>query len=291
MKKISLIILSIFFCASLAWGDEVDDGLPNMATEQIKIHTRAMINAGIPSDDAIKMTRMMIQNRFQQKNTLRAQQIVMDTAKKNLPIEPVMNKAFEGIAKNALENQIIQAMAKTRDRYSYAYSHAREFTNKRGRTGNIGNAIAKGLAAGMTEKDIERTMERLRQRTRQMTRTRAEMLAKESFLALRTMARLGVSSKMAANMVCQALQQQYSTKEMKQMHHSFMTRSMSTNPAKLAHQYAYAIRKGVKAENLGTNQMGKPIRQSGYTGGSGGSGGSGGHGGGSRGSGGHRGHK
>ena len=284
MKKISLIILFIFFFASLVWGDEVDDGLPNMATEQIRIHTRAMINAGIPSDDAIKMTRMMIQNRFQQRNTLRAQQIVMDTAKKNLPIEPVMNKAFEGMAKNAHENQVIQAMVKTRNRYSYAYRHAREFTNKRGRTGNIGNAIAKGLAAGMTEKDIERTTERLRQRTRQMTRTRAEMLAKESFLALRTMARLGVSSKMAANTVCQALQHQYSAKEMKQMHNSFMTCSMSTDPAKLAYQYAYAIRKGVKAGNLGTDQTGEPS-QNGQTGSSGGSGG------GSGGSGGGGGHK
>jgi len=275
MKKISLIILSIFFCASLAWGD---DGLSNMATEQVRIHTRAMINAGIPSDDAIKMTRMMIQNRFQQKNTLRAQQIVMDAAKKNLPIEPVMNKAFEGMAKNATENQVIQAMEKTRARYSYAYSHAREFTNKRGRTGNIGNAIAKGLAAGMTKKDIERTTEKLRQRTRQMTRTRTEMLAKESFLALKTMARLGVSSKMAANMVCQALQQQYSTKEMKQMHHSFMARSMSTDPAKLANQYTHDMSQGVKAGNLDTNQMGKPA-QNGQTGGSGGSGGPGGSGG------------
>ena len=286
MKKILLIILSIFFFASLAWGDEVDDGLSNMATEQIRIHTRAMINAGIPSDDAIKMTRMMIQNRFQHKNTLRAQQIVMDTAKKNLPIEPVMNKAFEGIAKNVHENQVIQAMEKTRNRYSYAYSHAREFTNKRGRTDNIGNAIAKGLAAGMTEKDIERTTERLRQRTRQMTRTRAEILAEESFLALRTMARLGVSSKMAADTVCQALQQQYSAKEMKQMHHSFMTRSMSTNPAKLAYQYTHAIRKGVRAGNLDTNQTGKPT-QNDHTGGSGSSDGSGGSGS----SGGHSGRK
>ena len=290
MKKILLIILSIFFFASLAWGDEVDDGLSNMATEQIRIHTRAMINAGIPSDDAIKMTRMMIQNRFQQKNTLRAQQIVMDTAKKNLPIEPIMNKAFEGIAKNVHENQVIQAMEKTRNRYSYAYSHAREFTNKRGRTDNIGNAIAKGLAAGMTEKDIERTTERLRQRTRQMTRTRTEILAEESFLALRTMARLGVSSKMAADTVCQALQQQYSAKEMKQMHHSFMTRSMSTNPAKLAYQYTHAIRKGVRAGNLDTNQMGKPTHQNGHTGGSGSSDGSSGSGS-SGGSGGHSGRK
>ena len=286
MKKISLIILSIFFCASLAWGDEVDDGLSNMATEQIRIHTRAMINAGIPSDDAIKMTRMMIQNRFQHKNTLRAQQIVMDTAKKNLPIEPVMNKAFEGIAKNALENQVIQAMEKTRNRYSYAYSHSREFTNKRGRTDNIGNAIAKGLVAGMYEKDIERTSESLQERTRQMTRTRAEILAEESFLALRTMARLGVSSKMAADTVCQALQQQYSAKEMKQMHHSFMTRSMSTNPAKLAYQYTHAIRKGVRAGNLDTNQTGKPT-QNDHTGGSGSSDGSGGSGS----SGGHSGRK
>ena len=66
--------------------------------------------------------------------------------------------------------------------------------------------------------------------------------------------------------MCQALQHEYSAKEMKQMHHSFMTQSMNTEPAELAHQYTYGISQGARAENIGTDRTGK-------TGGSGGSGG------------------
>ena len=257
MKRILPIILVVFLCVLPAWGDEVDEGLPNKATEQIKTRTRAMINVGIAGDEAVKMTRMMIQNRFQHRNTLRAQQIAIDAIESGLPAEPVMNKAFEGMAKKVPEDRVVQAMEKTRDRYSYAYRHANEFTKNRDKTNDIGNALAQGVAAGMAKGDVDRTMEVLRQRTRQMTRSRTEELAKESCLALRTMARLGVSSKIAADVVTMALQHKYTAQEIKQMQHSFMIRSMSVDPTKLAQHYAYAIGQGVRAGNLSSSQMGE----------------------------------
>lgn len=257
MKRILPIILVVFLCVLPAWGDEVDDGLPDKATEQIRTRTRAMINVGIAGDEAVKMTRMMIQNRFQHRNTLRAQQIAIDAIENGLPAEPVMNKAFEGMAKNVPEDRVVQAMEKTRDRYSYAYSHANQFTQNRGKTNDIGNALAQGVAAGMAKGDVDRTMEELRQRTRQMTRSRTEELAKESCLALRTMARRGVPSEIAADVVSMALQEKYTAQEIKQMHHLFMTRSMSADPTKLAQHYAYAIEQGVRAGNLSSSQMGE----------------------------------
>jgi hypothetical protein len=257
MKRILPIILVVFLCVLPAWGDEVDDGLPDKATEQIRTRTRAMINVGIDKDEAVNMTRMMIQNRFQNRNTLRAQQIVIDATKKGLPAGPVMNKAFEGMAKNVPEDRVVQAMEKTRDRYSNAYRYANEFTQNRKKANDIGNALAQGFAAGMAKGDVERTMERLRERTRQMTRTRTEELANESCLALRTMTRRGVSSEVAADVVGMALQQKYTAQEMKQMHHMFMTRSMNVDPNKLAQHYAYAIKQGVRAGNLNRSQMGE----------------------------------
>jgi hypothetical protein len=284
MKRILPIILIVFLCVLPAWGDEVDDGLPNKATEQIRTRTRAMINAGIAGDEAVKMTRMMIQNRFQNRNTLRAQQIAIDATENGLPAEPVMNKAFEGMAKNVPEDRVVQAMEKTRDRYSHAYRHANEFTPNRDEANDIGNALAQGFAAGMAKGDVDRTMEVLRQRTRQMTRSRTEELAKESCLALRTMARRGVSSEIAADVVGMALQQQYTAQEMQQMHNMFMIRSMSVDPTMLAQHYAYAIKQGVRAGNLNRSQMGETA-QTGKNSGTNGSGSSGGDSGGGSGSG------
>jgi len=57
--------------------------------------------------------------------------------------------------------------------------------------------------------------------------------------------------------VGQALQHEYSAKEMKQMRHSFMIQSMNTEPAEPAHQYAYGISQGARAENIGTDRTGK----------------------------------
>ena len=63
MKKIIIVIVGISLFASLAFGDEVDIKVTAIANEQIRTHTQEMINAGIPSDEAIKMTRMMIKNK------------------------------------------------------------------------------------------------------------------------------------------------------------------------------------------------------------------------------------
>jgi len=64
MKKL-LIIFCAFCClSSVAFADEVDRGLSNMATEQIKVSARQLINTGVNSDDVIKMTRHMIHNQF-----------------------------------------------------------------------------------------------------------------------------------------------------------------------------------------------------------------------------------
>ncbi len=97
MKKIVTLIISILLCASIGWGDEAGDGLPDQTAEQVRTRTRAMIDAGVPEGDAVRMTRMMVQNRFQDKNTLQAQQLVIDTVKEGLPAEPVVKKARLGL--------------------------------------------------------------------------------------------------------------------------------------------------------------------------------------------------
>lgn len=297
MKKLLIIILGICLCSSPAYGDELDPKLSTIGNEQIRVHTRAMINAGIPGDEAMKMTRLMIQNNYKDQNILRAQKILIDTVKEDLPDKPVMNKAYEGIAKNVQEDRVVEAMEKTRTRYSVAYRHARSITQNPVRVNDIGKTIAEGLTAGINNKDAYQIMESLQNSTRQMTRNNTEAFAEEIFLSLRDMARRSVLSKIATDVVSKALEHEYSVEEIKQMRQSFISRSMNFDPTILAIQYGHDIEHGVRAKDLNNRQRGKSApfgKDSGHSGsgsfggGSGGAGGdgSGGAGGGSGGAGG-----
>jgi hypothetical protein len=298
MKKLLIIILGICLCSSLAFGDELDRRLSTIGNEQIRVHTRAMINAGIPIDEAIKMTRLMIQNNYQDQNILRAQKILIDTVEDGLPDKPVMNKAYEGIAKKVQEDRVVDAMEKTRNRYSVAYQYARSITQNPDRVNDIGKTIAESLTAGINIKDAHQIMENLKNTTRQMNRNNTEAFAEEIFLSLRDMARRGVLSKISTDVVCKALAHQYSVQEIKQMRHSFVSRSMNFDPTILAIQYGHDIEHGVRAKDLDDRQRGKsaPLgKNSGHSGsgsfgggssGAGGSGSSGAGGSGSSGAGG-----
>ncbi|MGA9178000.1 MAG: hypothetical protein WBZ05_12215 [Desulfobacterales bacterium] len=284
MKKFLIIILGICLCSSLAFGEEVDRRLSTIGNEQIRAHTRAMINAGIPGDEAIKMTRLMIQNNYKDQNILRAQKILIDTVEDGLPDKPVMNKAYEGIAKNIQEDRVVEAMEKTRARYSFAYRYARSITQNPDRVNDIGKTIAESLTAGIDNKDAHQIMERLQNSTRKMTGNNTEAFAEEIFLSLRDMARRSVLSKIATDVVGKALEHQYSVQEIKQMRHSFVSRSMNIDPTILAIQYDHDIEHGVRAKDLNDRQkdksapLGKNSGHSGsgsFGGGSSGAGGSG----------------
>ena len=290
MKIFLNIIFGVCLCSSLAFGDEIDLKLSTIDNEQIRVQTRVMINAGIPIDEAVKMTVLMIQNNYQYQNTLRAQKILIDTVKEGLPNRPVMNKAYEGIAKNIQEDRVVKAMEKTRARYSVAYRYAGSITHNPDRVNDIGKTIAESLTAGINNKDAHQIMESLQNSTRQMARNNTEAFAEEIFLSLRDMVRRSVSSKIATDVVCKALEHQYSVQEIKQMRHSFISRSMNIDPTILAIQYGYDIEHGVRAKDLNDRQRGKSAqsgKDSGHSGsGSSGGGSSGAGGGGSGGAGG-----
>ena len=284
MKKFVIIILGICLCSSLAFGEEVGRRLSTIGNEQIRAHTRAMINAGIPGDEAIRMTRLMIQNNYKDQNILRAQKILIDTVEDGLPDKPIMNKAYEGIAKNVQEDRVVEAMEKTRARYSFAYRYARSITQNPDRVNDIGKTIAESLTAGIDNKDAHQIMERLQNSTRKMTGNNTEAFAEEIFLSLRDMARRSVLSKIATDVVDKALEHQYSVQEIKQMRHSFVSRSMNIDPTILAIQYGHDIEHGVRAKDLNDRQKDKsaPLgKNSGHSGSGSFGGGSSGIGGGS----------
>ncbi|MBT8490910.1 MAG: hypothetical protein KJN62_07670 [Deltaproteobacteria bacterium] len=274
MKKLLIIFCAVCCVSSVAFADEVERGLSTMASEQIKVSARQMITTGMNSDNVIKMTRHMIHHQFSQQTTLRAHEIIMRAQKEKLPVEPIMNKAYEGIAKGVQARNIVKAMETVRSRFAFSYQRSKELTHEENRVRSMGKTMAESLSAGLKEKDMDALMDRLRERTRDMKQDQTCELAEETFKTAREMARFGVSSEVTSGMIGQALRNRYNVKEMEHIRNMFTTRSQYSNAENLAKNLSAQIGRGENTGNISSSGKG----DAGGTGGSGSSGGGSGSG-------------
>ena len=150
----------VFLLASTVFADTVEQSLVQVPVP-IKDHTRAMIQKGVPSEDAIKLIQAMIANRFQEGQILKAQAIVLEAQGRELPTKPVINKAFEGMAKQVAPEQTLQAMEAVSSRYAFAFDQARSITKNTEQAERLGNMLAESLAAGLKEQDASQVMSQL----------------------------------------------------------------------------------------------------------------------------------
>ena len=291
MKIIVIIIYLSMFFTTAAFSDDVSRDLPDTWSNALKAGIENMVDAGIETNDAITMTRSMIQARYEEKLILVAQNIVVDAHRQELPVEPIMNKAFEGIAKNISPPLVVKAMERVASRNAYAFTQARHLVHQKAEISRLGQIMATGVTAGLKHRDVEILVNRLQNKSSLMEPATRYALASEAFLTARDMARQGVSSKMATEVVNQALQQGFTVNEMKSMHHAFMSQAPRSSVEHLAKNFSRAIQQGKNPQNAAG--MGKSGREgvSGGTGGHGSEGGPGGSGsgggvGGGRGSGG-----
>ncbi len=277
MKKTIIIFFLLLLFAPIVFADVVDEGLPPGTAVELKASTRQMIHLGMKSDDAVRLTRAMLQNHFNVEQALKAQQILMNAHQKALPVEPIAGKAFEGMAKHVKADRIVQAMEKVESRFAFSYARAARLSNQKSQISQLGDMLAAALAAGLNHQDAEKICLLIHQKTEDMSRLQQNNLARETLKTAREMARLSVTSKAVTNVVAKALHRGYSANEIKSMRESFMSRSRSTSPQDLARSYSEAIGqgKGIHGSDSSTGMGG----DSGDMGGSGGSAGSGGMGG------------
>ncbi len=245
--------MALMFWVCPAWADEIDDALPKNTSLQIRNNTRQMVQAGISQDDATQLTRAMLQHRFQERHIIQAQNTLMETMQSGLPVEPVMDKAFEGMAKNQPDERIVQAMKMTQSRYAYAYRKARELTTDEETQNSLELSIAQGMGAGLQDKDMQPVMAQLQTRTRQMSQNSADELCLQTFLTARVMARLGVDPNNVSHVVSQALQNQFTAREMQQLGSNFTSQSQQqTSPNQLANRFAHKISQGESPGDSGS---------------------------------------
>jgi len=289
MKKIIMTVLFLLFYASIAFADATEDRLPPETPDKLKASTRQMILAGIKDDDAIKITRFMLDNKFTIDNTLKAQRIIMNAFNEGLPLEPLKNKVFEGMTKNVKPDRIVRAMEIVLSRYTFAHGRAAALTKEKTQIDRLGNTLSAALAAGLKKQDADQICSMIQNRAQAMNSIGHNSLAFETLKTARDMARLSVASQAVADVLIQALQKDYRAEEMKSMRASFLSHSRTGSPQNLAKSYSRAIRQGKSIDSLdgpaGMDHSGD-LGGSGDSSGSGGTGGSGGSGGGSGGSGG-----
>lgn len=256
-----MMIMAISFCAAAALADTVDEQLPGTTPAQIKNSLRQMIDQGFNPQEVIGMTQEMLAYKFSEQYILQAQAILMDARRQGLPTEPIMNKAYEGLAKQVQAEAVVRAMGQVLSRYDLATEQAKSITNDEARIRQIAAILAGSMAAGINQEDAERIVQALGERTRNMARADSEELAMQTMMTTQTMARLRIQSKSVGDSICQALQQGYTAQAMNNMRIAIMAKSRHS-------------------EDSGLNE-GQHGGQKGMDGGSDSGGGTGGHGGGS----------
>ena len=281
MKILRLFCILFFVMSTFAHAAETQR-LSQQERESVQTLSQEMSALGVSKAMALKMLTQMHENQFQNQNIVRAKNIVAEAAQNNLPTKPVMDKAMEGMAKKVPEGLVIKAMETVRNRHIQAHRLAKILDADGKNTAAITITIADSLAAGMNIEDLNIVAHQLKVRTREQNKNRTEELSLRTMQMARTMTRLGGGSSDVSGAVCKALDNQYTSQQMEQLRHRFITQSQFTSGRQLAHQYATgSLGKGSKDKGFG----GRNSNSSDDSGGRGSSGdnGSGGSGGGSSG--------
>lgn len=249
MKRVFSILMMALLIAGPAAADEVDQGLP-AASEQLKASTRTVIRSGVGIDDAVRMTRIMLENRFKMESMLRAHQLIRQAQAESLPVEPLVSKALEGMTKRVPEERIILAMEKVRFRYAEAYRYTRDLADSEEARRRLTSHMAEAMTAGMMPFDLERIIHQFRFQSRDMDGGKKAELGAETFATTKELARHGVSSRGTADLMCEALKQRYQAREMAQLRSAFKRHSQNTSAAVVAEGYLDAVMRGQNVETL-----------------------------------------
>ena len=254
-KLASAVLLFILLMATSALGDEIENSLPPETPQAIVASTRQAIQKGLHQDSLVKLTRAMLHNKFDQKQIQRAHTLLIDTRNSDIPTQPLMNKAFEGIAKGVDPSMIVGAMEMVQSRNAFAYQRAARISRDESQTANLGKSLSAGLAAGLSREDADTITNMLEQRSQSMKSENAYSLALECFNTARDMSRLGASSETITGMVSNALNNGYNHHDMRAVRNAYINEARHSDPQKLAHSYSAAIQEG-RGINKGSGEGG-----------------------------------
>ena len=278
-----LIAGAVFLIVSTAFADTVEQGLTQMPAA-VKERTRAVIQKGVPGEDAVQLVQAMVASRFQEEQILKAESILLDAQGRGLPTKPVINKAFEGMAKQVAPDRILQAMEAVKLRYGFSFERARAIAKNPEQVERLGSMLAESLAAGFKEQDASQVMGQIQERSQKMNQNQMDELAAACLAMARDMSRLGVSSDVSSQVISNALSNGLSAASIASMNQTLAAQAQSHSAQALAQGLAHGMQghsaQGVSGTTGGQSGHGGQGGSGGSGAGAGGGGGSGGGGGG-----------
>jgi len=237
-------VLFIMLFAAAAQCDEIGDSLPPNSPEAVKASTRQAIQNGLEQENVVKLTRAMLQSKFNEQQIQLTHALMIEAKNSGMPVQPLMNKAFEGMAKNVSPPLIVGAMKTVQSRNAFAYQRAARLSKNKSHMANIGRALSAALAAGFSKEDADKITKMLQQQAKSMKPDQVYSLSLECFKTSRDVSRLGVSSPNVTNMVASALNKGFNHQDMHAMRSAFMTEARGTQPQELARSYSAAMQEG-----------------------------------------------
>jgi hypothetical protein len=238
------IVFFVVLFASAAHGDVIDDSLPSNTPQAVKTSARQAVQNGLEQNSVVKLTLAMLQNQFNAQQIQQAHDLMVAAKNSSMPVQPLMNKAFEGMAKGVDPALILGAMETVQSRNAFAHRRAARFTQNKSQAQQLGRVLSTALAAGFAKQDADQITQMLQQRSQNMKSDRAYNLASECFNTARDVSRLGVSSEAVTGMLASALNKGFDHHEMQAMRSAFMSQAQQSQPQNLAHSYSAAIQAG-----------------------------------------------
>ena len=279
----AIVMLFIMLLANAAIGDVVVDNLPPDSPQAVKDSAHRVIRSGLQQDKVIKLTRAMLQNKFNDQQIQRTHALMIEAKNGGMPVEPIMNKAFEGMTKGVGPALIVTAMEAVHSRNAISYQLAAQLSKNNSQKTNLGKILSSAFAAGYTNTDAEKIKQMIHEQAQSRNSENTYSIAVGCFETARDVSRLGVSSQAVTNMLVAALSKGFNSQDIRAMRGAFMAQARHSKPQNLARSYSTAIQEGKGFQGVpgdGVGSSGSPGGNvGGGSGGSGGNGGSGGPGG------------
>ncbi len=203
-----------------------EDGLQTQEREQLRKHLGDCGDLGLSDEDVAAL----FDESQPLKKQIRTQERVLAMAHDGLPVDPLMQKLREGRRKGANEevlNQVCDKMEAHVRTANRVMERAREdgvvpgdADVERRRTGEMAMHMWHGLEEG----DIDQLRERARRRLRDGSCTTEDLVAASETAA--KLKEMGVERKRAVNLSGDALQNGYTSREMRQLGWMVMTAHM-----------------------------------------------------------------
>ena len=279
MKKMTILMGSMLLVSSHA----VAADLANSESTQFQEETTLQYQARLQSDGTEALLQAMQRNQFRNKTLVQVRNMIEEAQEKGLPSDPMVHKVYEGMVKKVSEEKIVQAVKRVQNRYENAYRQANSLISDSEEAKELGQVIAEAYTAGLTEEDAAQIMSQLQTRTKTENMQEANELMVQTMATARVMARRGVDSTTAADVLVNALQHAYQAREMRMLEKSFVEQTRYGSPEDVASDFSADISQDVAPAELRVRSSDNGFMKAGSgtdsargSGGSDGAGGSGG---------------